>query len=158
MNTKEVGRFGEDLAVKFLEQNHFLILQRNFKREVSRFLKSEIDIIAKKQRAIHFIEVKTSTREKEYFSGGFYFFSPEQRVDFKKQRKLIKSAEAWLAQNKIAFDSSWQIDIISIVIDSDFDFKRQDFNFKKPNIQEPNFLEFNLRGVKLSYFQNIASS
>jgi len=44
-------------------------------------------------------------------------FSPEQRVNFEKRKKIARVAEMWLAKNKIPLDSNWQIDLLSIVLD-----------------------------------------
>lgn len=111
MNTKQTGKLGEDIACDYLKNKGYKILERNFERKVSQFLKSEIDIVARKNDTVHFIEVKTAKKCEG--------FLPESKVDFKKKRKLIKTAELWLAKNKIALDSSWQIDIISIIIGAD---------------------------------------
>lgn len=109
MNTKHLGRLGEDIAVKYLKKKGYKILQRNFERKTSRFLKSEIDIVAKRDNIISFIEVK-SLRNGE-------FIAPEQKVGPRKKRKLIRTGEAWLIKNKVPIDSKWQIDIISIIFD-----------------------------------------
>ena len=111
MNTKQTGKLGEDIACDYLKNKGYKILARNFETKISRFLKSEIDIIAKKQGIIHFIEVKTLKK-----GGLSSFFLPEAKVNFKKKRKLIKTSELWLSKNKIPLDSPWQIDIISIKI------------------------------------------
>ena len=111
MNTKQVGKLGEDIACDYLKNKGYKVLARNFERKISRFLKSEIDIIAKKHDTIHFVEVKTLKNE-----GTSFVFLPESKVDFKKKRKLIKTAELWLSKNKIPLDSKWQIDIIAIQI------------------------------------------
>ena len=43
----DLGRLGESLAVGYLLENHYIILERNW-----RFQKAEIDIIAKKDAQI----------------------------------------------------------------------------------------------------------
>lgn len=73
--------------------------------------RGEIDIVAKKKDLISFVEVKTIEENKS--------FNPEERVDFPKQRKLIKLAEIWLNQNKIPLDTKWQIDVVGIKINID---------------------------------------
>lgn len=118
MNRKQTGKLGEDIACDYLKNKGYKILQRNFERKISQFLKSEIDIIAKKQDAIHFIEVKA---QKVGRATSNCWFLPEDKVDYKKQRKIIKTAELWLSKNKIPLDSKWQIDIISIKISPDPD-------------------------------------
>jgi len=109
MNSKETGKLGEEIAANYLQSKGYQILDRNFQRRVSRFLKSELDIVAKKDDTICFIEVK-ALRDSE--------FLPEEKVDFKKKRRLVKTAESWLMKKKIALDTKWQIDIVSVKIDS----------------------------------------
>ncbi len=110
MDSKQFGNFGEKVACRYLEQKGYRILDRNYTKELSAVLKGEIDIIAKKDGIISFIEVKTS----QSFPGES--FSPEDRVNFSKQRQIIKIAQMWLGEKKIPLDSKWQIDVISLKI------------------------------------------
>ena len=112
MGTKELGNQGEQLACEYLVEKGFIILGRNY-----RITFGEIDIIAKKreqflgktQDIIHFVEVKSlATKASD--------FTPEQRVDYKKQRKLRQLAEIWLQKNKLPQTQPYQIDIISVTI------------------------------------------
>lgn len=117
MNTKrETGEKGEQEAVNYLTKNGYRILARNF---VAKFrdgrLFGEIDIIAKKGGVFRFVEVKTLTRELNPFS----VFRPENRVDLAKRKKLIKTAEFWLASKKIPLNSKWQLDIIAVRLSPD---------------------------------------
>jgi len=112
-NSKEVGSLGEKIASEYLKEKGYKILDRNYSpRFVSGPLRGEIDIVAEKEDIISFIEVKTL---KDNLVQGF---SPEQKVDFEKQKKIIKTAESWLMEKKIPLDSKQQIDIISVEINS----------------------------------------
>lgn len=55
MDNKNIGRLGERIAAKFLVDKGFSIITRNFALNRS----FEIDIIAIKDKKIHFIEAKT---------------------------------------------------------------------------------------------------
>ena len=107
---KKLGERGEEIAEDYLKKQGYKILQKNwfFRWGSGNSSKGEIDIIAKKQGTIIFIEVKTMYENRN--------FEPEQKVDFRKKRKLIKLAEIWLTQNKIPLDSKHQIDVIGIKI------------------------------------------
>lgn len=105
MNTKILGNFGEKIAEDYLKKKGYRILDRNFQFKIAGNLRGEIDIIAEKKGIISFIEVKTLQSN---------YIQPEDKVNFLKQKKLIKSAEIWLIKNKIPLDKKWQIDIISI--------------------------------------------
>ena len=111
MNKKEIGNFGEKIALNYLINKRYQILGRNFIFRIpGNPQKGEIDIVAKKGDTISFIEVKTLKRKKG--------FLPEDKVNFSKRKKLRVAAESWLMKNKIPLNSKWQIDVISIKIDS----------------------------------------
>lgn len=113
MNGKKLGKFGENVAEKYLRSKKFRILGKNYSRNWSSIDNIELDIIAEKDRTIHFIEVKTS---KSASSG---FFHPEDRAGWAKQAKTAKLAQIWLNENKFGLDTKYQIDIISVVADMD---------------------------------------
>ena len=111
MNTKEVGNLGEKIAENYLKKKGYQILDKNYSfRMRGNPQRGEIDIVAKKEDIIAFIEVKTlwQTQGK--------FFSPEEKVNFGKQKKLVKMAESWLMSKKIPLNSKWQIDVVSVAI------------------------------------------
>ena len=54
----EIGKLGEDLAIKYLKEKGYEIIERNF-----RCKQGEIDIIAKAKEEYVFIEVKTRTNQ-----------------------------------------------------------------------------------------------
>jgi len=115
METKRLGSLGEKIAEDYLKGKGYRILGRNYSsRFVSGPKKGEIDIIAKKGDVIAFVEVKTLVNSSAP-SGAVFF--PEDKVNYQKQRKIIKTAEVWLVENKIPFNSKWQIDVVAIVID-----------------------------------------
>lgn len=83
---QETGKTGEELAVVWLQSQHFNILHRNW-----RYSHYEIDIIARKEKYLCFIEVKT-----RHQSGvGF----PEDAVSKRKFRNLRKAADQYLYLN-----------------------------------------------------------
>ena len=50
----DLGKFGEELAVEFLQKNGYTILETNWT-----FQKAEIDILAQKDTILAVVEVKT---------------------------------------------------------------------------------------------------
>ncbi|XOB46786.1 MAG: YraN family protein [Candidatus Nealsonbacteria bacterium] len=112
MNTKELGNLGEKIAQDYLKNKGYKILDKNYCFRIPGSpQKGEIDIIAKKDGVISFIEVKTLQNK-----GLSRIFSPEDKVNFLKRKRLRKTAEYWLTKNKIPLDSKWQINIIAITI------------------------------------------
>jgi len=115
MNPKELGTLGEKIAIKYLQKRGYKILDQNYSSKfVSGPQRGEIDIVAKKKDIISFIEVKTLTQN---CGGPTSAISPEEKVDYLKQKKLIKMAENWLMEKKIPLNSKWQIDVVAIKID-----------------------------------------
>lgn len=112
MNTKKLGNLGEKLAQRYLKSKGYKILDKNyFFRIPGAPQKGEIDIIAKKGDLVSFVEVKTLRQARGNP------FLPEDKVDFRKRKRIIKTAEYWLTKNKIPLDSKWQINIIAVTID-----------------------------------------
>ncbi len=87
LNLRQVfGKFGEDLAVRYLKKKGYQVLCRNYR---TRF--GEIDIIAKDADTIVFVEVKsrrTST-----------FGHPKDSITHSKQKKISKTALYYLKTN-----------------------------------------------------------
>ena len=146
MDSKKVGSFGERIAEKYLKDKGYEILDKNYSFRISgNPQKGEIDMVAKKSDIISFIEVKTLTEARgEQFSA----ISPEEKVDFWKQRKLVKTAESWLMKKKIPLNSKWQIDVIAIKINS---------NARAIAKGEEKDLSSSPKKVEISHFENAIS-
>lgn len=89
------GQYGEQLAVDFVLNAGYNILERNW-----RYRYWEVDVIALDGNTLVFIEVKSRT--------SLDFGDPIDFVDWKKRRNLIKIAEAYIKikgfQGEIRFD------------------------------------------------------
>ena len=113
MDSKSLGSLGEKIASDFLTNKGYRILDKNYSpRWISGPRRGEIDIIAEKEGTVSFIEVKTL--ESNSSSG----FNPEDKVNFQKQKKIMRTAENWLIERKIPLNSRWQIDVVAIKINS----------------------------------------
>lgn len=80
-----VGKYGEELAVRHLEDAGYRILERNY-----RCLLGEIDIIARDGESLVFVEVKSRR--------GDGFGEPQEAVGPKKQEKISKIAQYYLKE------------------------------------------------------------
>ena len=80
---KTFGNIGEDIAVKYLKRNKYIILERNFNVHGG-----EIDIIAKKGDYVIFAEVKT--RSSNDYGGGL------EAVNYIKQQRILKAAQVYM--------------------------------------------------------------
>ncbi|KXS45489.1 MAG: putative endonuclease [Candidatus Frackibacter sp. T328-2] len=109
LTKQELGKCGEEIATKYLKENSYQIVQRNYR---CRF--GEIDIIAYKDNYLIFVEVKTKQNDK--------FGSPQAEVDFKKQRKLQQLALYYITQNQEQ-NVDLRFDVIGIVYRGESDYK-----------------------------------
>lgn len=96
----KLGKLGEKEAVEFLKKNHFEILELNW-----RWQKAEVDIIARKDSTIIFVEVKTRSTS--------FFGNPEEQVTRKKQMLLADAADHFINFHNLS--QPVRFDIISIV-------------------------------------------
>ena len=100
----ELGKRGEEIAQKYLEDKGYNILEVNWKAG-----RAEIDLIAKHNNILIFIEVKTRSNT--------LFGNPERAVNAKKEALLIRAAHAYL--HKIDYEEEVRFDVISVVIPKD---------------------------------------
>lgn len=83
------GNEAEELASKYLYDNGFEILEKNF---YSRF--GEIDIIAYKDETLHFVEVKS----------GEDYEKAIQNITPTKLSRLIKTGDVYMKKNNTELD------------------------------------------------------
>ena len=96
----DLGKKGEQLAVDFLQQKGFTVLERNY-----RFQKAEVDIIIQKEDLICAVEVKTrSTPE---------FGNPQDFVKPKQIQQLVKAMDYYINENDL--DVELRFDIVAII-------------------------------------------
>ena len=96
----DLGKFGEELAVAFLEENGYEILEVNWF-----FDKAEIDIIAQKGSTLAVVEVKTRS--------SLEFGLPQEFVKPKKIQLLVKAINEYVTQKDL--DLEVRFDIIAIL-------------------------------------------
>ncbi len=99
-STSSRGKRGETLASHYLQEKGYQILETNF-----RALKGEIDIIARKDKEIAFVEVKSGRSQD--------FGLPLERVDARKQKQIAKVALAYLQSRRLE-DVPCRFDVLSI--------------------------------------------
>ena len=98
---KILGDVGEEFVTNYLQSKNYEILARNF-----RFGKTaEVDIIAKVNDIIVFVEVKTRNNKR--------YGTPAESVTLKKQQKIIQAATKFLQDNEL-FDKACRFDVIEV--------------------------------------------
>lgn len=95
----ELGKLGEELAVAFLQENGYQILETNWT-----FQKAEIDIIAQKENLLAVVEVKTRS--------SIDFGLPQDFVKPKKIQLLVKAVNEYVIANDL--EVNVRFDIIAI--------------------------------------------
>lgn len=103
MNNRYIGNIYEQKSIEILKQNGFIILSKNY-----RIPRAEIDIIAKKDKLIVFVEVKY--RKTNQFGYG------SEAVDQKKIEKICLAAKNYIQEYKY-FDCDIRIDCMSYLKD-----------------------------------------
>lgn len=107
---REVGQLGEDIAAKYLETKGFLIIARNYRKKWG-----ELDLIAKKDGQLRFVEVKATVRD---LSGGVVShetYRLEDKVHPDKLKRMYRAIESYLAEKDI--NEEWSIDVVTVLID-----------------------------------------
>jgi putative endonuclease len=96
----DFGNQAEKLALDYLKRNGYEILATNW-----RFGKAEIDIIARKDNTLVFVEVKARS------SG--YYGQPQSFIDRKKIKRITEAAHEYILQNNA--DADARFDVIAIL-------------------------------------------
>lgn len=96
------GKLGEDEAVKYLVDNGYKIIDRNWHYSKN----AEIDIIAEDNNELVFVEVKTRTT--------LNYGHPFEAVTQNKIQKIYKAIYGYLSQSKKKY-KSYRFDSIAII-------------------------------------------
>lgn len=99
----DFGKQGEEIAVKYLTDKGYEILERNWRNR-----HKEIDIIAKDGDELVIVEVKCRKSSN--------YGDPNLAVNKQKQRLLVAAANAYIFRNNLDVDT--RFDIVSIVFDN----------------------------------------
>jgi putative endonuclease len=102
--TKQLlGRLGETAAARHLVQSGWEILERNY-----RCRKGEIDIVARDQEGVVFVEVRTRASD--------VFGTPEESITAPKARRMMHCALTYMATHP-DLSADWRIDVIAVRVE-----------------------------------------
>lgn len=87
LSTRTVGQEGEKAAIEYLKSSGFTVICTNFRTPVG-----EIDIIAKKDNILHFLEVKSRHGKK--------MGDPLESLTWTKRKRIRRTAEWFLAKHR----------------------------------------------------------
>ena len=102
MLKKTIGNIGEDMASAFLRKKKYGILARNYNTR-----QGEIDIIARKNDKISFVEVKSRTSKT--------FGSAAEAVTWKKRQHIMQAAIIYLQAERPGY-KSYGFDVIEVYL------------------------------------------
>jgi putative endonuclease len=97
---KDTGSLGEQIASEYLKKKGYRVLETNY-----RCRGGEIDIVARHQDYLVFIEVRTKTN--------LNFGSPEESITERKMEHLRLAANYYI-QERSGFSESWRIDVVLV--------------------------------------------
>lgn len=100
MDSRLLGAYGEQAAARYLRNNGYEVLSANFRTRVG-----ELDVIAKKDGVIHFVEVKTRTEGT--------MLPPSAAVGHYKRRNIEDSAAIYMKTYNLKMKK--RFDIIEVI-------------------------------------------
>jgi len=101
---RKLGDIGENLACEFLRRRGFEVIERNYLRKWG-----ELDIVARKDGVIRFVEVKSVTH-------GTSEYRAEDNMHPWKLKRLSRVMQTYLLEKKL--DCDWQLDLVTVKIDT----------------------------------------
>jgi putative endonuclease len=100
LKKQQIGRWGEEVAARYLEERGYRVLRRNHRTPYG-----EIDLVVQKEQTTVFVEVKARTGE------GFGL--PESSVTAAKRLHLLRAIQAyWQAQEA---EGDWRVDVVAVI-------------------------------------------
>jgi len=104
MNSSSIGKLGENIAREYLENKGYKIIEQNYKTKYA-----EIDLIAKKDNVLIFVEVRSKAGEQ--------FGSPEDTINREKKRRLKMNSMGYV--NRVKWRKGYRVDAVCIVFNPD---------------------------------------
>jgi putative endonuclease len=101
LKKSETGRRGEDLALAWMQDHGFRLLDRNWRSG-----HKELDLVMEGDERVHIVEVKTMTPP--------LLIQPFEKVDPAKQGRLVAAARHYIAQRQVTREV--QFDVVSVVL------------------------------------------
>ena len=101
MNTRDIGKFGEAAAERYLMHKGFKILDKNWT-----CYGGEIDLVVRDTKnKLRFIEVK--------YIGDSFFCNPEDLFGYYKKAHLLRSINTYLLYSKLDAND-WYLDLVCL--------------------------------------------
>ncbi len=101
MNKRSLGKDYEILAGKLLNHHGYEVIERNYRCKLG-----EVDIVARKDGYLVFVEVKYRASDK--------LGDPAEAVNYRKQKQIIKVAGFYMLSHHLPMDSRIRFDVVAI--------------------------------------------
>jgi len=114
---QKIGALGEDIASKFLINKGYTLIERNYRKKFG-----EIDVIVRKAGKVHFVEVKTVSRDdlKDFVPEKLETkdsYRPEDNIHPWKLKRLSRAIQVYLLEKGIGENVDWQFDVVAVLLD-----------------------------------------
>ncbi len=116
-NNRLVGKHYEELVAKYLINNRYTILERNYRNKIG-----ELDIIAELDGVLVIVEVK--------YRHSNQYGDPLEAVNWKKQHQISRTLFYYVVQNGIDKYRTIRFDVIGIHGDGSICHIQDAFEFK----------------------------
>jgi putative endonuclease len=103
--SQALGALGERIAARWLLRDGWRVVDRRWRSG-----RRDLDLVAIRDNIVAFVEVKT---RRSTWSGG-----PVEAVNWRKQRELTRSAQAWMDQRGVLVaptDAVFRFDVVGVV-------------------------------------------
>jgi len=100
-----LGGEGERLAARFLQKAGYKVLYRNYKPTYG----GEVDLVCRARLRMELVFVEVKTRSSEAHG------SPEEAVNWEKQRRIVRAAQEWLEQLEVE-EVTVRFDIVEVIL------------------------------------------
>jgi len=111
--SQKTGEMGENIAIRFLMKQGYSILERNYTKKWG-----ELDIIAEKKGRLHFVEVKSVSREtlEDVTPETLDQYHPEDNMHPWKLKRLARTIQTYLLSEKVPEEKEWQVDLLVVFL------------------------------------------
>jgi putative endonuclease len=109
----EIGKIGENICRKFLMKQGFTILETNYRTKYG-----ELDIIAKKDNVLRFVEVK-SVKVRDLSAISELKIQPEDNLTKSKWSKLLITTSLYLEHKNLTDKVNYQMDLACVYINTE---------------------------------------
>ncbi len=95
-----LGKQGEEVAIKWLQENGFEVIDRNW-----RYGRNELDVVCMHEGDVVIVEVKSRTTIVNF---------PEELLPLKKRRSIVRLGAKWLALHNVSAELRFDLLVVEM--------------------------------------------